>query len=184
HTAGGYSRNKSGTYPMQETTTGSDGSFSVTFQLKDVPKDSLHFRPEFYYTIKTDVKDASGEVKNAYQMVNVYHNDLKAGCYVKSREISTDDDVEIWVESINANGKFKPVSGTLKIKRTYLDDNQYRKERLWQAPQNQLISKADFQQYFPYEDYVNADTKNKDTEYVYSEKIQITEEDKPHVIEK
>lgn len=184
HTAGGYSRNKSGTYPMQETTTGSDGSFSVTFQLKDVPKDSLHFRPEFYYRIKTDVKDASGEVKNAYQMVNVYHNDLKAGCYVKSRKISIDDDVEIWVESINANGKFKPVSGTLEIKRTYLDDNQYRKERLWQAPQNQLISKADFQQYFPYEDYVNADTKNQESEIVYSEKIQITEEDKPHVIEK
>lgn len=169
-------------YPKIETTTDVSGNFSVTFRLKEVSNDSLHFRPEHYYTIRTNVKDASGEMQSAYNNIWVNYNDLKLEYWVEQRELSLNSDVAINIKSTNANGKFKPVSGTLGITR-YTYDNRYFKDRLWQAPEKQLISREAFHKYFPYESYVKSDSKAQDVQEVYSEKIEITK-DEPFVIEK
>lgn len=171
----------SGDFPKIESTTNADGSFSVKIQLKDVPKDSLHFRPAYQYTIQTNVKDASGETQSTYANIEVNHNDLNIYCEVDEREIFLDSDVVININPTNANRKFKPVSGTLKIVRnTY--DNRYFKDRLWEAPKKQLIPRDVFQKHFPHESYEKADTELQSSVEVYSEKIQITEEKKPFVL--
>lgn len=178
-----YDSYDSGDFPKIESTTDADGSFSVKIQLKDVPKDSLHFRPAYQYTIKTNVKDASGETQSTYANIVVNHNDLEIYCGVNEREIFLDSDVVININPTNANRKFKPVSGTLKIVRnTY--DNRYFKDRLWEAPKKQLIPRDVFQKHFPHESYEKADTELQNSVEVYSEKIQVTEEKKPVVIKK
>lgn len=168
------------TFPIIETTTNAAGNFSVKFRLKPIPKDSLVYQPNQDYRIEITVKDASGEAQTTYTDLKVNHNDLILNFPEYNKKFKLDSNFEIYLKSTNANGSFKPVSGTLKISRNEKHQS-YQKSRLWQAPAEQNIPIEEFKKYFPFEKY----TSNKeDVEIeVYSKKINITE-DIPFIIEK
>lgn len=172
---------KSETLLDTETVTDVAGNFSVTFKLKQVSNDSLKFQPNQNYSIRMNVKDASGEVRSTFKNIYVNHNDLNLSWF-SNEKIPLNSDVELNIKSTNANGKIKPISGLLEIVR-YNRDNRYFKNRLWNVPEKQLISEDTFRHYFPYESYTNKDHKVLDSLKVYSKKIEILT-DKSFIIKK
>lgn len=168
------------TWQTIETTTNATGNFSVKFLLKPIPKDSLVYQPIHDYRIAINVKDASGEAQTTYTELKVNHNDLSLHFPEYNKKFQLDSDFELYIKSTNANGTFKPVSGTLKIIRNEYN-NDYVKKRLWQAPALQNIPIEEFKKHFPDEKYIS-NKENVEIE-VYSNKINITD-DKPFIIGK
>src|SRR5690606_17449593 len=95
-------------------------------------------------------------------VANVYYsyNDLSIRIN-SSATLNKKADFSIELSAETANGKPAKAKGTLKVLLVH-DYETYRKKRLCQAPKQQLLNEATFKMFFPYEQFITKDWKEKE----------------------
>jgi uncharacterized protein YfaS (alpha-2-macroglobulin family) len=137
-----------------ESITNSKGEFEITFKAlpdESVDKSSL---PVFNYEITADVTDLNGETRSATTIVNVGYHALMASILVDDTLDKNKKDHTISIDTKNLNGEFVAAKGTLKVYKLNAPDRVLR-QRTWDAPDYQVISKEEFISKFPHEAYSN-----------------------------
>ncbi|MCO6174307.1 MG2 domain-containing protein [Flavobacterium sp. NRK F10] len=138
---------------VAETETDEKGDFSIIFPAiqDDISKDSII---SFSYAINADITDTNGETRSASQSVEVskYMLDLK---------INTDNILykeKRLTASIKATTQNDyPVPTKVKAEIYKIEAKSFRKQRTFQIPEIQTLSREDFEQLFPYEPYDKSD---------------------------
>ena len=137
-----------------ETTTNDKGEFEINFLAqpdKSVAESSL---PVFNYEIIADVTDINGETRSATTVVNVGYHSLLASVSIGDKLDKTKKDHKIYINTRNLNGEFVAADGTIKIYKLKAP-NRVLRPRPWNAPDYQVIPKAEFKEKFPHEAYAD-----------------------------
>jgi len=142
-----------------ESITNDKGEFEITFKAlpdESVDKSSL---PIFNYEITADVTDLNGETRSTTTIVNVGYHALTANISVDAKLDKTQKDHKLNIDTKNLNGEFVPAKGTIKIYKL-IAPNSVLRQRPWNAPDYQVISKNEFKLLFPHDAYANEDDSN------------------------
>lgn len=132
--------------------TDADGSFEITFQtLPDLSVDPVSM-PVFSFTVYADVTDINGETRSSTTTVQAGYRSLqlKANVPEQSRPEQLQ---ELSVRSENLNGAFVPVAAKLRI--APLKFPGFRRKRLWDMPDQFVLSEDEFRKAFPRDEYKN-----------------------------
>ncbi|RXM48125.1 MG2 domain-containing protein [Flavobacterium sp. YO12] len=162
--------------PISEgkTQTDSSGKFEINFIAKTIEALSKEDLPILEYIIKATVTDINGETQTAKTTIKVGYHELVLNASVPYY-IVTKNENKIKITSTNLNGEFIPAKGHLKIYLTTPFSNKF-KERIFQQPEIETISKEEFEKLFPFEKKENIKTDELGT-LVYSREFN-TEKDK------
>ncbi len=137
------------------TETDAEGKFRIQFPaLPDREADAKR-NPEFHYTIHADVVDITGETRSGSTSVKVGHVALAVNVDVAERT-PLDDFKGVEIGTKNLNGEFEAASGTISVHALKQPDKVYI-NRYWDAPDQYLLSKADFEKAFPHLPYKEED---------------------------
>jgi uncharacterized protein YfaS (alpha-2-macroglobulin family) len=135
-----------------KSTTNNKGEFEITFKAlpdKSVSKDNL---PIFNYEVTADITDVNGETRSASTVVNVGYHAMTLQISAPHQIDKSKKRVELTLNSQNLNGEFVPAHGTLKIYKLKAPTNALR-NRPWNAPDFQVISKEKYKRLFPHDPY-------------------------------
>lgn len=134
-----------------ETTTGSDGSFTVTF--KAIPDLSLDRKTDllFTFTVYADVSDINGESHSSETAISVGYKSLLVKTDLAD-EINLEKGVQFVLATTNLNGEKEAASGTITISKLRKPD-QVLYSRKWAKPDKFTMTKAEFEKDFPGEVY-------------------------------
>ncbi|MGB5943530.1 MAG: MG2 domain-containing protein [Leeuwenhoekiella sp.] len=142
-----------GSTPVQIATdtvfTQPDGSFKITFkasEFTEADKNTIH-----QYAITAVVTDVSGETQQASTSVKTGKKNLIAKLKVPESAILKDT-LKLALQSENLNGNPVSAKGTLKIYKLITPERVLR-NRFWEAPEIQQISRKTFIKNFPHEPY-------------------------------
>ncbi len=158
------------------TTTNDKGEYEIKFTA--IPDASIDpkKKPQFTYTIYTDVTDVNGETRSSTKSVSVGYVSLLASVEMPSK-LNKKEDQKIAVKTTNLGGEFESANVNINVYELKQPEGVLR-ERLWQNPDLFVMDKAEFKGYFPHDIY----NKENDPETwekgatVYSESIQTTAE--------
>jgi uncharacterized protein YfaS (alpha-2-macroglobulin family) len=142
-----------------ETKTDAKGEFKIKF--KAIPDESVDKKsqPTFYYEASADITDINGETRSgntsvavAYQMLqlNIDMPETMPADSLKNVNISTTNLNDIF-EKANVNVTITKVISPTKIFR----------ERFWEMPDQFMMSRNEYEGYFPYDVYKDEDQQNK-----------------------
>ena len=137
-----------------ETTTDNEGNFEITFNAipdKSAKKDD---KPVFNYEIEADITDINGETRSTSTIVKVGYHTLAISANIDKNIDLNKKDHKISLTTNNLNGEFVPTKGVLKIYKLQSPQNVLR-QRPWNVPDYQNLSKDDYQYLFPHEPYTN-----------------------------
>lgn len=132
-----------------ETKTDASGKFSIDFIAKPTENANKEQLPVFNYRIKSNVTDINGETHSAETTVKVGYHNLILNATIPSK-IETKNNNEITLKSTNLNGEFLATKGEIKLYYVSSFSNKF-KNRVFQMPEIESISKSDFERLFPYE---------------------------------
>jgi uncharacterized protein YfaS (alpha-2-macroglobulin family) len=137
-----------------EGKTNTKGEFEITF--KAIPDESVSKEnlPVFNYEVTADITDINGETRTATTTVNVGYNAMTINIIAPQHIDKTKKEIELTLNSKNLNGEFAPAKGTLKIYKLNAPNTVLR-PRPWQAPDYQVLTKAQFKKLFPHNAYKN-----------------------------
>ncbi|MFK5957963.1 MAG: carboxypeptidase-like regulatory domain-containing protein [Lutibacter sp.] len=137
-----------------ETKTDSMGDFEITF--KAIPDKSINKddKPIFTYEIEADVTDINGETRSSTTQVKVGYHTLTIDVSINKQIDISEKNHTINLKSTNLNGEFTATTGVLKIYKLQAPKNVLR-QRSWNVPNYQVISKETYQQLFPHEPYTD-----------------------------
>lgn len=169
-----YKNVKIETIAESETQTDANGRFQIDFIAKAHPDFSKKNLPIFEYQVTATVTDINGETRTATSSIKIGYQNLVLNA-VLPQKIETKNKNEITISSTDLNGQFTAVNADLKI---YFDSplSDKIKNRIFDQPEVEMISKQEFEKLFPYEK--NEDLKKDELgTLVYSKKIN-TEKDK------
>lgn len=135
-----------------ETTTTNQGTFEIDFKaIPDVSTDKSNL-PIFNYEITADVTDINGETRSATTVVKVGYHALVANLDIENTLDKRKKDHKISIETKNLNGTFVPAKGTINIYKLKAP-NYVVRQRPWNAPDYQTLTKEKFKALFPHEAY-------------------------------
>ncbi|WP_282044213.1 alpha-2-macroglobulin family protein [Winogradskyella flava] len=135
-----------------ESKTNDKGEFEIIFKAQpdeSVSKESL---PVFRYEVTADVTDINGETRSTSTIVNVGYHAMTLQISTPSVIDKSKKEIEIAINSQNLNGSFVPAKGKLKVYKLNAP-NKVMRNRPWNAPDYQVISKEEFKRLFPHEPY-------------------------------
>lgn len=137
------------------TTTDANGNFTIDFTALPDLSVSKDLKPYFDYEIVADVTDINGETQSNTTRVRVGYLAIEAEMSVADRldksQVNT-----IGVKTNNLNGAPEPTNVTIKI--YDLQEPQFPKRgRLWAEPDTFVMSKAEHDALFPYDNYDDED---------------------------
>ncbi len=138
-----------------ETTTGSDGSFTITF--KAIPDLTIERKnnPMFTYTVYTDVADINGESHSSETGISVGYKALLVNTDLPD-DVNLGTGVKFSITTTNLNGEKEAASGTITISKLRKPD-QVLYSRKWAKPDKFTMTKAEFGKDFPGEVYNDED---------------------------
>ena len=142
--------------PQMEITNGvtvsnDTGAFFVNF--KAIPDLSIpkSYEPTYSYTIYADVTDINGETHSSQTYVRAAYTALNLNVNVP--ELLEKENKEGFVISTtNMSGQFEPAQGKIEIYKLKEPDKTYR-TRPWSRPDKFLMSKEEFENTFPKDEY-------------------------------
>ncbi|MFD2530606.1 alpha-2-macroglobulin family protein [Polaribacter marinaquae] len=137
-----------------EVVTDSSGDFSIKFKAIPDKSTSEENLPIFTYQITADVTDINGETRSATTTVKVGYHSLLASISMDSNIDKNQQKTIINIETNNLNNQFTAAQGTLKIYKLQAPKAPLR-NRPWQEPDYQQISKEEFKRLFPNDPYSN-----------------------------
>ncbi|WP_111706591.1 alpha-2-macroglobulin family protein [Lutibacter citreus] len=137
-----------------ETITDNEGNFEITFKAIPDKSSDKENKPVFTYEIEADVTDINGETRSATTNVKVGYHTLTITATINDKIDNVEKNHKINLETTNLNGEFSATKGVLKIYKLQAPQNVLR-NRPWNVPDYQEISKKTYQQLFPHEPYTN-----------------------------
>jgi uncharacterized protein YfaS (alpha-2-macroglobulin family) len=152
-----------------ETTTDLNGEFTLKFKaISDAGNDKKD-QPYFDFEINADVTDINGETRSDKANVVIAYQAIKLEAQIQDR-IHADSLKQIEITTKNMNDIFEPVRVNISIYALKKPGRIFR-PRLWNKPDQFIMSREQYYSYFPYDIYNDEDI---DTTW---EKIQKVLED-------
>ncbi len=150
-----YGRNDEMEITNGEAVTDTKGAFSITF--KAIPDESIDKKdqPTFYYEVSTDVTDINGETRSGSTSVAVSYQALQLNINMPEK-MPADSLKNLSVSSTNINGIFEKAAVTVSIYKVKSPSTIYR-ERYWDMPDQFVMSKEEYNNFFPYDVYKDED---------------------------
>ena len=138
-----------------ETTTGSDGTFTVTFNAIPDLTINRNTDPFFTFTVYADVSDINGESHSSETAISVGYKSLLVKTDLAD-EINLEKEVQFVLATTNLNGEKEAAAGTITISKLRKPD-QVLYSRKWAKPDKFTMTKAEFEKDFPGEVYNDED---------------------------
>ncbi|MGV8945737.1 MAG: MG2 domain-containing protein, partial [Lutibacter sp.] len=137
-----------------EMITDAQGNFNISF--KAIPDKSIDAAnlPIFIYEVTADITDINGETRSTTTEIKVGYHALVAEIKIDAEIDKNKKDNFLTVETKNLNNEVVFAKGILKIYKLQAPANVLR-NRPWNAPDYQEISKETFKNKFPHEAYDN-----------------------------
>ncbi|MDO9256631.1 MAG: alpha-2-macroglobulin family protein [Bacteroidales bacterium] len=138
-----------------ETTTESDGTFTVTF--KAIPDLSVDRKtdPVFNYTVYADVADINGESHSSETGISVGYKALLIKTDLAD-DINLEKNLQFSLTTTNLNGEKEAASGAITISKLR-KPSQVLYSRKWAKPDMFTMTKSEFEKDFPGEVYKDED---------------------------
>jgi TonB-dependent SusC/RagA subfamily outer membrane receptor len=134
--------------------TNDQGSFQITF--KAVAGETANRNNIIYnYAISMDVTDAAGETHSANTEIKVANNNIAISAYIPDEYLAQDTS-HIAIGINNLNGRAQKGSISVQVYALQSQCNLVKK-RLWDLPDQFIMTKKDFKTAFPYFAYRNED---------------------------
>jgi uncharacterized protein YfaS (alpha-2-macroglobulin family) len=142
------------------TTTDAKGTFQVSF--KTIPDATIpqKAKPIFAYEMTADITDQNGETRSTYTTVNVGYQSLQLSIDIPEK-IAADSLKNIPVKATNLNDVEDTALIQLTVQRLQAPTRIF-KERYWDQPDQFIMSRKEYYNYFPYDIYSN---ENEITNY-------------------
>ncbi len=142
-----------------ETKTDAKGEFKIKF--KAIPDESVDKKdqPTFYYEVSADITDINGETRSGNTSVAVAYQALQLTINMPE-SIPADSLKNLLISSTNLNDIFEKANVNVTISNVISPTKIYR-ERYWQMPDQFLMSKNEYEGYFPYDIYKDEDQQAK-----------------------
>lgn len=136
-----------------EIKTDKDGEFIVAFTaIPDLTLDKK-FEPVFDYTVYADVTDINGETRSGEKSVSVSYKSLMLVSNIPS-SLPADSLKSLHIRTENMNGEFEPAKITVAITKLK-EEKRLIRDRLWERPDQFVMSKEEYIKAFPYDEYDN-----------------------------
>lgn len=136
-----------------EIKTDKDGKFIVSFTaIPDLTLDKK-FEPVFDYTVYADVTDINGETRSGEQSVSVSYKALMLVSNIPT-SLPADSLKSLHIRTENMNGEFEPAKITVAITKLK-EEKRLIRDRLWERPDQFVMSKEEYIKAFPYDEYDN-----------------------------
>jgi uncharacterized protein YfaS (alpha-2-macroglobulin family) len=130
--------------------TGADGSFEVAFEtMPDKTIDSKTM-PVFHYFVYVDVTDQNGETHSGNVQVNSGYTIIQIDAQIEEQS-KPKDLAQLKITTQNLNGIFTPATVNIAVAR--LKFPGFYRERLWQMPDQFVMSESEFHKAFPQDAY-------------------------------
>jgi uncharacterized protein YfaS (alpha-2-macroglobulin family) len=154
-----YGRNEETEITNGEVTTDAKGEFNITF--KALPDESVDKKsqPVFYYEVSADVTDINGETRSGNTSVAVAYQMLQLNITIPDK-INADSLKNLKITSTNLNDIFEKANVNVTITKVKSPNKIYRK-RYWDMPDQFVMSKDEYSNYFPYDVYKDEDQVSK-----------------------
>lgn len=136
-----------------ETRTDKDGKFSISFTAIPDLKIEQKFEPVFDYTVYADITDINGETRTGEKTVAVSYQSLMLVTKIPET-LPADSFRTLSIRTQNMNGEFEPAIVTVTISRLQQENRLIRK-RYWERPDQFTMTRPDYIQSFPYDEYDN-----------------------------
>lgn len=134
--------------------TGSDGTFDIRFRA--IPDESIspESHASVYYEVTADVTDINGETHSSAASVNVGYTAISISVEMKNIDQGNPADLAqtFVIRTVNRSGNKVPASGTITLQRLKNPSAPLR-ERVWERPDTQMMSRDEFKKFFPYDPY-------------------------------
>ncbi|MEO7307898.1 MAG: MG2 domain-containing protein, partial [Ferruginibacter sp.] len=142
-----------------ETKTDAKGEFKIKF--KAIPDETVDKKgqPTFYYEVSADITDINGETRSGNTSVAVAYQALQLGIDIPET-IPADSLKNLKISSTNLNDIFEQANVNVTITKVISPTKIYR-ERYWQMPDQFIMSKNEYESYFPYDIYKDENEKTK-----------------------
>ena len=141
------------------TTTSADGEFKIKFAaIPDLALDK-NTDPVFDYKVEADITDINGETRSGNITVPISYKALNLQVTLPQSEIVNIDSFKnISVTSTNLSGEANPAKAEVKIYKLEPPERLIR-QRLWDQPDKFILTKNEFIQYFPHDEYADETKK-------------------------
>lgn len=141
------------------TTTNADGTFKVTF--KAIPDESVDkaAQPIFYYEVSADVNDINGETRSGETTVAVAYQSLQISINTPDK-LPADSLKQLLISSTNLNDIFESAKVNVTLHKLKSPGRIFR-SRLWDMPDQFVMSKEEYYNNFPYDVYKDEDKQNQ-----------------------
>lgn len=152
---GGWGRNEEVEITNGVTTTDAKGEFKINF--KAIPDASVDKKdqPTFYYEVSADVTDINGETRSGNTSVAVAYQSLQLNINTPD-EMPGDTLHALTIRSTNLNDIFEKATINVTFTRVKSPGKIFR-ERYWDMPDQFVMSKNEYETYFPYDVYKDED---------------------------
>ncbi|MEM8888753.1 MAG: MG2 domain-containing protein, partial [Bacteroidota bacterium] len=130
-----------------ETETDVEGKFKIAFTAEPDKKIDRSYLPVFYFKVFADVVDISGETHSAQAYVQVAYTSLDLSMSVSAVVWQGKAD-SLQINAVNHNGSPLTAKGSLTINQLEAPKQIFR-ARKWPAPDQPIMSKAEFNKKFP-----------------------------------
>jgi TonB-dependent SusC/RagA subfamily outer membrane receptor len=138
-----------------ENVTDENGNFSISLVATDSILKNNEIR-QISYDIEVAITDLNGETKEAKKYVRVGQKVLELDASVK-RNLYKEEKNSLVIKAENLNGYPVPTKGEIAFYE--LKKKEYLFQRQFQFPENQTISRTEFESLFPYEPYDQSDVQ-------------------------
>jgi uncharacterized protein YfaS (alpha-2-macroglobulin family) len=130
-----------------ETQTDADGKFSIPFKAQADQNVDPKYKPEFGFTVYTDVVDVTGETHSSSSNVNIGYVGLRVDLEV-AEFMDINKQMSLKLSATNLDGQKTPASGSIVIQ-SLKAPNGPLLERYWTAPDRPSMAEKDFKKDFP-----------------------------------
>ncbi|MDT8412090.1 MAG: alpha-2-macroglobulin family protein [Vicingaceae bacterium] len=152
------------------TTTDDNGEFTIDFIAKADKSVNKKYSPTYSYTIYADVTDINGETHSSTTYARVGYKALNINIGVNDKLNKNDVDT-INFTTTNLNGEFEAATGNVKIWALKMPAKIYKK-RYWSKGDVHLMSKNEFEQHFPMDEF-----EEENNVYKWEKNIKVYDHD-------
>jgi len=133
--------------------TKSNGNFEIDF-IAEANKQAANNPSQVYrYTVNASVTDITGETRTSSKEIKIGNKNLIVDLDTQ-KSLNLGDTLKMYIKSVNLNDNKVPISGKLNVFKLKTPSSIF-KDRWWEAPEYNLITKEKFHQLFPNEPYGN-----------------------------
>ncbi|MFZ1452799.1 MAG: alpha-2-macroglobulin family protein, partial [Ferruginibacter sp.] len=142
-----------------ETKTDAKGEFKIKF--KAIPDESVDKKsqPTFYYEVSADITDINGETRSGNTSVAVAYQMLQLDINIPET-MPADSLKNLNISTTNLNDIFEKANVNVTITKVISPTKIYR-ERYWEMPNQFMMSRNEYEGYFPYDIYKDEDQQSK-----------------------